>query len=610
MQVQGGAQTKNFEVKADQYEDNRHFFLSQYFRDNYNDALASLPVINSQIKITRVEVWVTNNNSDIENTRNIVALSDLGEGKSPSNRNYINPDAGITEKITKHDRPDNGQNNLYEVLSNKPKIRGFFDANQLLNNIKNPFGPLNASEDYEKVENARKLSSDEYTFNEKLGFISLNRSLDQDEVLAVAYEYSYKGETNQVGEFSTDGVDGQDALVLKMLKSTSINPNIPLWDLMMKNVYSIGAFGVQKKDFNLKVLYKDPKQGIDINYIPQEPIKGTPLIQVLEADNMDINKNRNPDGKYDFVDNASTKGGTINSKNGRIFFPVVEPFGDNLRRKFEKAGVDENVISNIAYEPLYDSTKTAAQQIPELNRFIITGSYKSESGSEIQLNAMNIPQGSIKVTAGGMELEEGVDYTVDYTLGRVKIINEGLLQSQTPINVSLESNSMFSIQSKRLMGSRFDYMVSDKFNIGGTIMNLSERPLTRKVNIGNEPINNTIWGVDFDYSTESKLITNLVDKLPLIDTKEKSTLDVSGEFAHLIPGHNDAVGDKGVSYVDDFEGSQTSIDVRTSRLWNLASTPQGQENLFPEGEFSNDLRYGYNRARLSWYVIDPLFFRN
>ncbi len=609
IEVSGGAQTKDFDIKADEYEENKHYFLSQYFRDHYNEAMKTLPIVSSQVNITRIEVWVTNRNNTTKNTRNIVAFTDLGEGTDSTGTPYYLQDLGIQDQVAGNDLPDNEQNNIYQQVSNDQAVRGFFNASGSLMSMSDP-GPFHSAEDYERVENARMLTKDEYSFNSNLGFISLNQSLDQDEVLGVAYEYTYRGETYQVGELSTDGIAGQDALVVKLLKSTNLNTRSPLWDLMMKNVYSINAYQLNKKNFELHVLYNDPQQGVDINYIPQQPIDGVPLIQVLGADRLDQNNKPNPDGMFDFVDNASTKGGTVNSRNGRIFFPVVEPFGQHLREKFEKAGVSKSVVDNIVYDPLYDSTKTAAQQIPELNRYRLRGTYQSASGSEISLNALNIPEGSVKVTAGGVELKEGVDYTVDYTLGRVKILNQGLLESQTEINVSLESNSLFSVQTKRLMGSRFDYRVSDDFNIGATVMNLTERPLTQKINIGDEPINNTIWGADFNYQTESQYITKLVDMIPLIDTKEKSSINVSGEFAQLIPGHSRAIGDEGTSYIDDFEGSQSGIDIRTINSWVLSSTPQGQNNLFPEGKYTNDKRYGYNRAKLAWYVVDPLFYRN
>ncbi len=609
IEVQGGAQTQQFEFKADEYERNQHYFLSHYFRNNYNKNMKSLPQINSGVNITRVEVWVTNKNNNTKNTRNVVALSDLGEseGPDPSDPNY-HTGMGIVDTTSGH-LPANQQNNIYGKVSEDPDVRSFFNANTALRNMSGP-GPFDPVEDFEMQENARKLKESQYSVNKQLGFISLDRALDQDEVLAVAFEYTYQGKTYQVGEFSTDGTSGQEALILKMLKSTNTNPTEKIWDLMMKNVYAINAYQMNKKNFELQVLYNDPKQGVNINYIPQKPIDGTPLIQVLRCDRLNQNQRSYSDGVFDFVDNAATQGGTVESSKGKIYFPVVEPFGDHLRRKLEEGGVSDKVIQNIAFEPLYDSTITAARQIPQLNRFKVKGSYESSVGSEINLNAMNIPEGSVNVTAGGVKLEEGKDYTVDYTLGRVKILNEGLLQSQTEINVSLESNSGFNVQTKRLMGSRFDYRVSENMNIGATVLNLTERPLTQKVNIGNEPMSNTMIGADLSYQKESQFLTKMVDKIPLIDTKKKSSVDFNAEYARLIPGHANAIGKKGNAYIDDFEGSQSSIDLRSITRWRMASTPQGQPNMFPEAKENNDLRYNMNRANLSWYVVDPLFFRN
>jgi cell surface protein SprA len=151
---------------------------------------------------------------------------------------------------------------------------------------------------------------------------------------------------------------------------------------------------------------------------------------------------------------------------------------------------------------------TRARQTAEKNKFLIAGTYESSAGSDIPLNAMNVPRGSVNVTAGGIQLMENIDYTVDYTLGRVQIINQGLLESGTPIRISLESQSLFNIQTKTLVGSHFDYRVSDNFTIGATIMNLTERPLTQKVSFGNESISNTIWGMNTSWRTESRFLTN------------------------------------------------------------------------------------------------------
>jgi cell surface protein SprA len=595
----GGAQTTQFKISADNYEANKHFLLSQYFRNQYDVAMRGAPIINSTVNVTRLEVWVTNvNMNSTENIRNVVAFQDLGEPVFYDQTGYITPNPAAGPFA------DNAANSLYNTVTNIPQIRSFFSADAYLNQNTQ----LEFSKDYDFAEGARKLRQNEYTFNPLLGYISLNQTLNPDQVLAVAFQYTVGGSSQvfQVGEFSTDGVTGNQALVLKLLKSSNLYTSIPMWDLMMKNVYSLGAFNISRERFRLDITYNSIAQGIDINYLPEGAVAGLPLIQVMNLDRLNQQQDPVSDGVFDFIE-----GVTINSMNGRIYFPVLEPFGNHLRQRITGGNPSNDALANrYVFDPLYDTTKIAAQQRPELNRYSIRGMYQSSSSSEISLNAMNVPQGSVIVTAGGAQLVENVDYTVDYTLGRVKIINQAYMEANTPIKVSLESQSMFAIQSKTLFGTHFDYKVNKDFNVGATIMNLTERPLTQKVNINDEPMSNTIWGLNTNYRTETPFLTKLIDKIPFFNTKEMSAVNFQGEFAQLIPGTSRAIGKDGVSYIDDFEGSQSLIDLRQMNAWFLASTPQRQPDLFPEGDFVNDLRYGYNRAKLAWYTIDPLFFRN
>jgi cell surface protein SprA len=593
IEVQGGAQVQEYDITADNYDVNKHYFLSNYFRDRYNTAMANLPVINSAVNITRIEVWITNKTSNFEDSRNIVAYTDLAEADPFSDLFYPEPSES-------GEYPRNEKNDLYQQMTT-----GTYAGVRNINNVTSILAPLTLGVDYEKIENARMLSSREYTYNSKLGYISLNSALNSDEILAVAYEYTYNGKTYRVGELSSaGGVSAPDALFLKLLKGTNFTPNSPTWDLMMKNVYAIGAYQVNPEDFVLDVLYQDDKTGNAINYIPEGDLNKKVLLKLLNLDNLNSNNDPYPDGLFDFI-----SGTTINASNGRVYFPVIEPFGSDLEKIIrDNIGDDETLIRKYVFQELYDSTKTKAQQIAEKNKFKLAGVYQSSSSSEIMLNAMNVPQGSVVVTAGGRQLSEGVDFTVDYTLGRVTIINQGLLESGTPIRISLESNSLFNIQTKTLVGTHLDYRISEDFNIGATILNLTERPLTQKVNIGDEPISNTIWGINTSYRTESQWLTNLVDKLPLIETKEPSSITFTGEFAHLIPGHSKAIEKEGNAYIDDFEGSETSIDLKSFAAWSIASAPTGLD--FPEASLNNNLEYGYGRARLAWYVIDPLFLRN
>lgn len=605
--ITGKAQIQPFELTADNYEANRHYFLNMHFHDQYNSAMTQLPNVASETSITRIEVWVTNRVNNTENSRNIIAFSDLGEAK-PENLE------GNPGTLSSNTFPDNDANGLYQWLLNNSTVRGFNQAVSALSGMTVTPGPFQQAVHYEKVENARKLSESEYSYNSLLGYISLNQPLNNDEVLAVAYEYTYRGQTFQVGELSTDGIAGQNALYLKLLKPTITNPTLKIWDLMMKNVYSIGAYQVDQQGFKLNIMYNNPETSVLAPILPNnQALQEQQLITLVDMDRYNVNNQQFSDGLFDFVPLTysgprSETGGTINPKNGRIFFSTVEPFGGTLAAKMQAAGIDQNQIDRIAYTELYDSTKTAAQQIPSKNRFVFKGEYQSSISSDIPLNALNVPEGAVKVTAGGIALVEGSDYTVDYNLGRVKILNTGILESNTPIKITIESNSVFGFQSKSMIGTHLNYRFSKDFNIGATWMRMMERPVTQKVDIGSEPYKNNVIGLDLKYRGEIPFLTKAIDFLPVISTKEKSFITFSGEGAMLIPGTPKAISKTGISYVDDFEGSQSTIDLRSQSAWKIASTPQGQQDLFPEGSLKT-LPNGYKRSRLAWYLIDPLFYQ-
>jgi cell surface protein SprA len=594
--VQGGAQTQKFSTRALDYEENRHFFIGQYFRNEYEGALATLPVITSNINISKIEVWITNIGAAITENRNIIAFQDVGES-NPYN-STINP-------TSQQRYPDNESNDLFHQIDTT-KVRDINLASEYLISAKG-FTP---GIDFEKIESARKLSSSEFMYNSRLGFISLNTTINPDQTLAVAYQYTILGDSKvyQVGEFSDQGIPTKSCLMVKLLKSTATNTHVPLWNLMMKNVYNLGAYNVNSEDFLFNILYTGNSNAVPTGFFENAPtsIKGIPLIQVFGLDKLDQQLNPPHDGIFDFIDNAARNGGTIQASNGRVFFPVLEPFGSYLRTKLN----DKVFADKYCYDSLYSMTKTGAQQYPDKNKYLMEGQYKSESGSDISLNAMNVPQGSVKVTAGGVQLAENVDYTVDYTLGRVKIINEGILNSGTPINIQLENNSMFNVYSQTLLGTHVDYKVNKDLLLGATILNLYERPITTKTNYGDEPINNTIWGASINYQKQSGLITKLLDKLPFYSTKVPSKLRVDAEFAQFIPGHSRAVGKTGTSYIDDFEGAKSTISLTNIASWSIASTPQGQTTtlMFPEAATGTHLAYGYNRAITAWYTIDPSVF--
>ena len=604
---QGGASVTSFSFKADDYEENRHFLLAQYFRNNYNKAMAKLPVVTSQVNILRVEVWVTNRNGVDTGSRNIVGLMDLGENAP------FNPNIGGRSPLP---YPQNGANNEYRNIISDPASRDPASAANKLNSL-----GLIQVQDFEKVY-ARKLSPADYYFNAQIGFLSVNQTLQANDVLAVAYQYSYNGHIYQVGEFSSDvppdtaagtGAGSQKVLYLKLLKATSQRTNLPLWGLMMKNVYSLktasGSYlsNIQQTGFQFNVLYDEPSKGTK-RYLPEGPRANNPLLTVLNLDRLNARNDPQPDGVFDYLE-----GNTVLSNQGRIIFPLLEPFGRDLEAA-AFTGASQELKNKYIYYQLYDTIKAVAQTFANVDRYVLSGVAKGQSTSNLQLGAYNVPPGSVVVTAGGQTLKENVDYVVDYSLGTVQVINQAILNSGVAVNVSFENNANFGLQQRSFMGVRFDYLAkstaTESLTIGGTIERLNERPFFSKTNYGEDPIRNTMYGLDANYRGQLPQLTRALNKL--YTTREMSTINAYGEAAILRPGHPPQIGkgSSGAVYIDDFEGSTSSIDLRFPLTsWALASTPQGQNGqfpaLFPEGSLKDSLEYGYNRAKLAWYNIEP-----
>jgi cell surface protein SprA len=638
--AQGGGTLNEFALTALDYDEDKHFFLAQYFRDNYDQALSNYPFIQSQIQITRLEVWVTNRSQQTLNVRNVVAIQDLGETVAAQTRINANAPGGFFNASGANGLPQNNANDYDPELIGAggvltDQIRDIATVEQGFN-FSNGY-VSNQGFDYAILENARKLEvGRDYQFDTQLGYISLNQRLSNDEVLGVAFQYTFNGEVFQVGEFANGGVDAttisggvnpiieNNTLILKLLKSNITNVDDPIWDLMMKNIYATGAFQLSQEDFKLNILYSDPTPR---NYItPVEPFPATAssadgrpleeriLLDVFNLDRLNVYNDVQPggDGFFDYV-----PGITVDTRSGRIIFTKVEPFGEYL---FELLGGGVYDIENDqGYNPnqeryvfrnMYAKTKAASLQDAEKNRFQLKGRYKSEGSNGIPIGAFNVPRGSVRVTAGGRQLQEGIDYTVNYQAGTVQILDPSLEASNTPINISVENNAVFGQQTRRFTGVNVEHRISEDFVLGATLLNLNERPLTQKSNFGVEPVNNTIFGLNGNFSTEVPFLTRLANKLPNIDTDVPSNVSLRGEVAMLRPNSPKNADFQGetTTYLDDFEGAQALIDIRASLGWSLASPPD--EFTVDKGIDRNTLDAGAERAKMSWYTVDPIFYTN
>ncbi len=596
--LRGGSQGKGFEIKSSQYDENRHFFLSQYFRDNYEKSLKALPMITSGVTITRIEVYVTNRTQSTETLRNLVGFSDLGEG-APFNTSGVKATVGKNAKSP----VDNLNNDLYNKL--RRDSTNLRRANESAIRLESGAYNLRKGTDFDLLRGAKRLTEREFRYHPELGYISLITPLRNDEVLAVSYEYTKDGQRHQVGELTEDyqNLSDNKVLFLKMLKSSTIRNNLdhPMWNLMMKNIYTLNAQQLTRQGFQFRVIYKDDQTGVDNPNLQEgekivnndKKLKETPLLRVMGLDRLNQNNDPQVDGNFDFVE-----GITVDSKNGKIIFPVLEPFGKSLRAQFNPEEI--GLIDKYVFDKLYSTTQAEAVQLTGKDKFFLKGTFQSGVGGDVSL-PFGVDAKSVQVTAGGVALSAGTDYIVEPQSGRVRILSSGVSNSGREIRICYEKPDLFNNQIRTMLGAHVDYTVGQNLHLGGTIQHMGESPpgfLTR-VQMGNEPVNNTIFGFEAAIQQKSNFLTRMIDALPLISTKETSAFDFSGEYAQLIPAVNSDV--RGNAFIDDFEAARSIFSLNNqATAWRPGATPQD----FLKGATSQGLERNFKRAKISAYVAD------
>jgi cell surface protein SprA len=601
-----GGQGRPFEIIGSNYDESRHFFLGHFFRDNYEAWTSTTPQIYSGVNITRVEVYIINRSNDTQTLRTVVGLSDLGEPTAAA----IYNDA-VTIPTGFSNANDNRSNDLYD------KVRNLDRGNDvIMDRLQQNINLVNGT-DFEKINSARKLSPTEFTYHKQLGYITLTRKLQSDEALAVAYEYTYNGRQYKVGELSEDyaNLATSDVIFLKLLRSRNYFPTnsagqtLPMWDLMMKNIYSLNVSQFTRDGFELRVIYRDDKTGID-NPQLQEGVaaRNRQLIEIFGLDRLNPVNDPPGDGNFDFVE-----GITVNSQFGLIIFPYLEPFNTPLRKAFESEPNRDLMVKKYVFDTLYRTTKALAELFATKNKFYLIGTYNaSGSSKEIMIPGFGVSPGSVRVYAGGTPLIEQQDYVVDYTFGRVTILNDAILNSGKNITVDYEQSDPFAFQTRSLLGTRFDYKLSDDVNFGSTLLYYNERPLISRNLIGTEPARNIQYGLDFNVRKESRVLTKWIDAIPGIQTKEMSSVNWNAEFAQLLPGTSNIVDGTGTAYIDDFENTATPYSLMSPLAWKLAAVPEtnGFNPYNPGGNKSKDIVSGHKRAKLAWYQVDNLFYRD
>ncbi len=626
LSIEGGSESTEFDLQPTNYDEDTHFFLGYYFRNTWNEAHedpTTITLFNGFDQITDVEVWKlrTSTGPNDSDVRKAAAVVDLGEPAA-----LVREADDYTAQELPGPRVDQyTESDLDNLRDGQTTVSNYVSAN---------LGQSLSSQDVVSGDFKRLQRGRDYRLDERLGFLSLSQRLRSGEALAVAFRYRAGGEVRTVGDFAGDqgGTDGginADRLVLKLLR-----PNDPVapganaasepaaWFLEMRNIYRLGGRGFDSNSFELDIEYDPSGQGASTT-IPEIANQQT-LLQVLGLDRINENGAPSPDNQFDFTPL------TIDADQGLLYFPYLRPFGDRILDVAEANGSRADG-EPFAFQNLYLKKKTNAEkEDKQKNVYTVSGSYKGQTQGFYDLQAFaGLVEGSVEVTSGGQTLQEGTDYVVDYQSGTVNITNQSYLAEGREIDISYEQNSIADLQQKTLLGARADWSLRDQYSLGATIMRLSQKSPVDKYRVGEEPVKNTIWGVNGSMDLTPRWLTQAVDALPLIETRAESRLSISGEFAQLRPGHTQTeayertieevanseresfASDErnGISYIDDFEGFENTFSLREQlNAWQVSAAPDSigeapQLNGDGPGNEDDQART-YWRGSFGWYQLN------
>lgn len=525
----GGAQTQETKVYLYQYSQN-HYFIDEKYIPTFEPYYQNSPPVRiaPELQVKDIEVWV----SQLER-----------------------PEPGLTRFVV-------ADINLPPITN-----KAYYDSLRTQVLQSDP-GRIEVGL-FRKLEQGK-----DYTINPDIGVISLNINIQDNQAIAVAYRVEgptqIASDDTVYGDFVNSLTDTSATLVLKLVRPRSPQPSFKkAWALQLRNIYPLGgARNIKKEGFDLKLLYQpSPDQE------PREDIEGKNLLEIFGFDKFHEDGSPGPDNKFDFSEL------TINSSRGEIIFPYLKPFSkETLKKLFPDKGDD--FINSIAYDDIYDTNQVAARNnTAKASKFIISAKLTSDVQATYNLG-FNIAEGSVQVYLNDRRLVEGVDYRVDYILGQLTIINRDALLPGANLKIRYETNDLFSFASKTILGARGDLDLWENTKFGFTLMNYSQQSLSDKVRLGEEPISNTMLGVDFSSRFNSMRFSELFNILPGYQAKQDAVFSLRGESAFILADPNTRkstiAGDNNESivYIDDFEGSKRIISFSLiSSHWHFASSP-------------------------------------
>ena len=518
--VQGGRKLRHIEHKASDYDFAQHFFLSEFFAQQYDKALQSLPRVESDLYINRIEVWVT-------------TLPTL----------TLPPEL---ESITAY--PDAA------TIAETPLDNSLLTSASM------------------NISSVQRLPESAYTLNPTLGYLSLHLPLAEGQMLAVAYSYTYKGKPYNVGDFQVN--EGQRRTILLSDKDKS--PHSPLWNLMMKNGYSLNTSNrnLTAEQLKVELLLKDPSAGIEKSFAESGQKAGKSWLEIFGWDRTDATGYRaEPDGQFDLLE-----GVTYSDSSHTLFLPFRYPF-QSVPEK-----ISDNTSTIPIFSKLYSALPREAKRFAAQDRFVIRSQVSGASTQMISLESRELLPGSVKVQRGGQSLTEGVDYTINYSTGYLTLTSE----SNERIEIIIQEQERSKRKEKSLLGAELNWNPLKGLNIGTTWLSYWENNRRGKVRWGEESLKNMMWDLHAQYSGSSMKPTRWLNDWSGLQLNEPSALSLMLSYAQLHSAYNLPEGEERI-ILEDFEKGNQWIDLTYAKIWQLGSLPSPEQ-----------------RAQMAWFNIDPL----
>lgn len=379
--------------------------------------------------------------------------------------------------------------------------------------------------------------------------LELSNSLPDVDILAV--QWIYKDWLNKIDTIGF--VDTTRAFPIDLIQTIKRDRSKPeedtsnvSWWYELKNCYSLGGTNISAQGLDIDVFRYPQGEGQALNY---DPNTGRIFAQLL--------------GLKDASNNLKS---VFDAARGLIIFPLQFPFTDS--------GLP--VKDSIYTTPLWQPDK-----IP--NNYYIDVKYSGTTRQYV-IGTMGIIEGSEVIKIDGVILTKGTDYLINYQTGELTFLTPKADNPNAKITADFQYVPLFQANAQNLFAMRGESKIGEQGDVSSALMYYSTSSSDFRPTLGSEPKKILLGEAVGSWAAQPEIITTAIDKLPLIDTQEPSSVSISGNAGFSLPDPNS----QNEVYLDDMEGAKSSTTLGISREnWEFGSAPTGMD----ESEFAQVLWY-------------------